>query len=84
MSAWESFVANQRKLAGKEASEPTALAAGPKLVCIDIQPYQTTQAVERSDIMNIGGFCDTVFNVISGFLANDNQRFVAEVEAMVI
>ncbi len=32
--------------------------------------------------MNIGGFSDTVFNVISAFLADDNQRFVAEVEAM--
>jgi len=32
--------------------------------------------------MNIVGFSDTVFNVISGFLASDNQRFVAEVEAM--
>ena len=36
MSAWTSFVANQRKLAGKQAD--------PKLICIDIQPYQTTQA----------------------------------------
>ena len=27
-----------------------------KLVCIDIQPYGTTQATEREDIMNIGGF----------------------------
>ncbi len=80
MSAWESFVANQRKLAGKIADVQGV--ADPKLVCIDIQPYQTTQAVERSDIMNIGGFSDTVFNVVSGFLAGDNQRFVAEVEAM--
>lgn len=76
MTAWERFVANQRKLAGK--------AADPKLVCIDIQPYQTTQATERRDILNIGGFSDTVFNVVSAFLAADNQRFVAEVEAMTL
>jgi 60 kDa SS-A/Ro ribonucleoprotein len=74
MTAWEAFVANQRKLAGKEAS--------PKLVCIDLQPYQTVQACERADIMNIGGFSDAVFNVISAFLADNNQRFVAEVEAI--
>jgi 60 kDa SS-A/Ro ribonucleoprotein len=74
MTAWEAFVANQRKLAGKEAS--------PKLVCIDLQPYQTVQACERADIMNIGGFSDSVFNVISAFLADNNQRFVAEVEAV--
>ena len=68
------LVANQRKLAGKEAS--------PKLVNIDLQPYQTVQACERADIMNIGGFSDSVFNVISAFLADNNQRFVAEVEAI--
>lgn len=28
----------------------------PKLVCIDIQHYGTTQAPERADILNIGGF----------------------------
>ena len=82
MTAWEAFVANQRKLAGKSTSEPTALAAGPKLVCIDLQPYQTVQACERADIMNIGGFSDAVFNVISAFLADNNQRFVAEVESI--
>ncbi len=74
MTAWEAFVANQRKLAGKEAN--------PKLVCIDLQPYQTVQACERADIMNIGGFSESVFNVISAFLADNNQRFVAEVEAI--
>jgi 60 kDa SS-A/Ro ribonucleoprotein len=74
MTAWETFVANQRKLAGKEAN--------PKLVNIDLQPYQTVQACERADIMNIGGFSDAVFNVISAFLADNNQRFVAEVEAI--
>jgi hypothetical protein len=29
-----------------------------RLVCIDIQPYATTQALERSDILNVGGFSD--------------------------
>jgi len=29
-----------------------------RLVCIDIQPYRTTQAKERDDILNIGGFSD--------------------------
>jgi len=74
MTAWEAFVANQRKLAGKDAA--------PKLVCIDLQPYQTVQACERADIMNIGGFSDSVFNVISAFLENDASRFVREVECV--
>lgn len=74
MTAWEAFVANQRKLGGEQFN--------PKLINIDLQPYQTVQACERADIMNIGGFSDAVFNVISQFLADNDQRFVAEVEAM--
>ncbi len=80
MTAWEPR-ASLVKL-----REPTALAAGssqkPKAGCIDLQPYQTVQACERADILNIGGFSDSVFNVISAFLADNNQRFVAEVEAI--
>ena len=33
-----------------------------KLVCIDIQPYGTTQAKSRPDIINVGGFSDAVFD----------------------
>ncbi len=64
--------------------EPTALAAGssPKLVNIDLQPYQTVQACERADIMNIGGFSDAVFQVVSAFFTADPSRFVAEVESV--
>ena len=61
---------------------PRPIKHYPKLVCIDLQPYQTVQACERTDIMNFGGFRDAVFNVISAFLADNNQRFVAEVEAI--
>lgn len=38
-----------------------------KLVCIDIQPYAHTQAQERADILNVGGFSDQVFNLITEF-----------------
>jgi 60 kDa SS-A/Ro ribonucleoprotein len=38
-----------------------------RLVCLDIQPYETTQAAERADILNIGGFSDQVFDVIAAF-----------------
>ncbi len=56
--------------------------ASPKLICIDIQPYGTTQAPERGDILNIGGFSDAVFNVASGFLSDDANRFVNAIEAI--
>jgi 60 kDa SS-A/Ro ribonucleoprotein len=38
-----------------------------KLVCVDIHPYGTTQAVEREDVLNIGGFSDHVFELIALF-----------------
>jgi 60 kDa SS-A/Ro ribonucleoprotein len=38
-----------------------------RLVCLDVQPYGTTQAAEREDILNIGGFSDQVFEVVSAF-----------------
>ncbi|MCK6481180.1 MAG: RNA-binding protein [Gemmatimonadaceae bacterium] len=40
-----------------------------RLVCIDIQPYGTTQAAEREDILNVGGFSDAVFEVVAEFAA---------------
>jgi 60 kDa SS-A/Ro ribonucleoprotein len=36
-----------------------------KMICIDIQPYTTTQAKEREDIVNVGGFSDKVFDLIA-------------------
>ena len=42
-----------------------------KMVCIDIQPYGTTQAVESDDIINVGGFSDQVFRLIAD-VANGN------------
>jgi len=38
-----------------------------RLVCIDIQPYATTQVAERADILNVGGFSDQVFNLVARF-----------------
>lgn len=77
MSEWQQFVQNQVKLQGGDI-------AGPKLICIDLQPNQTMQAPERSDILNIGGFSDAVFEVISSFLDSDANRFVAEIEAVTL
>jgi len=77
MTEWQTFVRNQVRLHGKGF-------AGPKLVCIDLQPYTTAQAPERSDVLNVGGFSDAVFSVVASFLADDNGRFVAEVEAVTL
>ena len=42
-----------------------------RLACIDVQPYRTVQAIEREDILNVGGFSDQVFDVISEFACGE-------------
>jgi 60 kDa SS-A/Ro ribonucleoprotein len=55
-----------------------------RLVCLDIQPNQTTQATERPDILNIGGFSDQVFDVISAFASGqlEADHWIARIEAV--
>ena len=56
---------------------------GAKLICIDIQPYGSTQAKDRKDIMNVGGFTDAVFDAMARFAngeAEDWVEIVNEVE----
>jgi 60 kDa SS-A/Ro ribonucleoprotein len=52
-----------------------------KLVCIDLQPYGTTQAASRADILNVGGFSDAVFGTLARFASGEGPRdWVAEVK----
>src|ERR1700677_2578258 len=46
MTAWQEFVKNQVRLQRRAD-------AGPKLACSYLQPYVTTQAPDRSDILNV-------------------------------
>ncbi|OAI23794.1 MULTISPECIES: vWA domain-containing protein [Methylomonas] len=57
-----------------------------KLVCVDIQPNRTTQAAERQDILNVGGFSDAVFSVIAAFAADQLQpeHWVGVIEETVL
>ena len=58
MAAWSAF----------RARNPRA-----RLVCLDIQPNASTQAAERGDILNVGGFSDAVFEIVAAF-AQGNLR----------
>jgi 60 kDa SS-A/Ro ribonucleoprotein len=71
MAEWNKFKANNPKA---------------KLVCIDIQPGTTTQAHDRSDILNVGGFSDQVFNVIEKFveLGNNKDLWVKTIESITL
>ena len=68
---------NQSWVDGRQGGQATAMMAewtklkarngAAKLVCIDIQPSGTSQAAEREDVLNIGGFSDAVFDQIAAF-----------------
>lgn len=51
-----------------------------KLVCIDITPNQTTQAKEQDDILNIGGWSDTMFTLIASFAQGSLGTWVDQIE----
>ena len=77
MTEWQQFVLNQQRLGPINGN-----AAKPNLICIDLQPATTTQAQDRDDILNVGGFSDAVFSVVASFLNDDANRFVSEVETI--
>ncbi|HEY6333019.1 MAG TPA: hypothetical protein VI756_27090, partial [Blastocatellia bacterium] len=55
-----------------------------RMACIDIQPYGTTQAKEREDILNVGGFSDHVFELITEFAAGrlNSGHWVGVIESI--
>jgi 60 kDa SS-A/Ro ribonucleoprotein len=55
-----------------------------RMICIDLQPYGTTQAKEREDIVNVGGFSDQVFTLMADVArgGTDVHYWVRQIEAM--
>lgn len=82
----ESWIDNRRHGATATMEEWKKLKArnpDAKLICIDIQPYGSTQAKDTKDIMNVGGFTDAVFDAMARFAngeARDWVEIVNEVE----
>lgn len=88
------FVSDNQSWVDKNSGRGTAMMAewealksrneNAKLVCIDIAPYGTTQAFSRTDILNIGGFSDTVFKTLAAFAEGNGtaESWVNEIEAV--
>jgi 60 kDa SS-A/Ro ribonucleoprotein len=57
-----------------------------KLVCIDVQPLANTQAKDREDVLNVGGFSDQVFEVVNAFAAGELRAgyWVERIEKIVL
>ena len=71
MRQWNAFRARNRRA---------------RLVLIDLQPYATTQALEREDILNIGGFSDQAFDVVAEFAAGrlSGDHWVERIDAVAL
>jgi len=66
MAEWEKF----------RARNPRA-----KLACIDLAPNGSRQAPTRPDILNVGGFSDEVFTLLSEFVkGSGNDHWVRKIE----
>jgi len=50
-----------------------------KLVCIDLTPNGTTQAPDKADTLNVGGFSDTVFKIMEAFVSGSGKEHWVEV-----
>lgn len=63
-----------------------AINPGAKMLCIDIVPNQTTQTPNNEDILNVGGFSDNVFDLMSTFLkgAVSGSYWVSKIEELEI
>ncbi|HLM56206.1 MAG TPA: hypothetical protein VK422_08735 [Pyrinomonadaceae bacterium] len=71
--------ATMREWSAFKARNPRA-----RLVCLDVQPYGTTQAAEAGDVLNVGGFSDQVFRVVKEFADGrlDPNHWVGVIEAV--
>lgn len=81
----ESWVDRSRRGATATMAEWNRLKArnpGARLICIDIQPYGSTQAKDREDIMNVGGFTDAVFDAMARFASGQARDWVEIVNAV--
>lgn len=57
-----------------------------KLVCIDLTPAATSQTVSRKDILQIGGFGDSCFDLVDSFIRHGSSadHWVSEIEKIEI
>jgi 60 kDa SS-A/Ro ribonucleoprotein len=57
-----------------------------RLVCLDIQPCASTQAKEREDVLNIGGFSDAVFEMLATFAKGElnADHWVGEIDSLAV
>lgn len=53
-----------------------------RLICCDLTPRNNSQTKERSDVLQVGGFSDSCFDVMSSFIehGNSSNHWVDEIQ----
>ncbi|MBK1790818.1 vWA domain-containing protein [Persicirhabdus sediminis] len=66
----------------KQWSQIKQRSPSARMACIDLTPHGNTQAKERDDILNIGGFSDQVFKLLASFSSRQTTAdlWVDEIE----
>lgn len=63
--------------------EQVARKAGTaKMVLIDVQPFATTQHQTTNNVLNVGGFSDAVYDVVTRFLNNGNENWTTVINSI--
>ncbi len=71
---WKKFIGNDPTKTMNEWMQFKKRNPQAKMICIDVQPYATTQAPEQKDIINIAGFSDHVFSLIASASADSLEE----------
>ncbi|MBV9924864.1 MAG: TROVE domain-containing protein [Acidobacteria bacterium] len=84
--SWVDAVAGRGTETMQEFERFRARNPRARLVCVDVQPYQTVQAAESPDVLNVGGFSDQVFEVVADFVAGRGgpDHWVGVIEAVTL
>jgi 60 kDa SS-A/Ro ribonucleoprotein len=84
--SWVDFGTSRSTVMAEEWEKFRARNPNAKIVLIDIQPYAHTQISERADVMNVGGFSDAVFDVVSLFAKGDlgSKSFVEAIKSVTL
>jgi 60 kDa SS-A/Ro ribonucleoprotein len=81
--SWADFQEGSSTEMAKRWQEIKQRNPNAKLVLIDLAPCATTQCRERADVLNIGGFSDSVFDLVASFARGDDaKKWVDEIKAV--
>ena len=83
--SWVDLARGRGTALAEEWAEFRTRNPGAKLVCIDLQPSGSVQGAPAEDVLDVGGFSDSVFEVVAGFRREGlgEEHWVRRIEEVV-